>query len=186
MRDVKSEQLERLDQIEAQIKALEEEKSNIFDRSFHGPESEKVCEDWIAETLGEVLVEPRSPKQVRGYIQGEGQAMAPPIMHPAGCLVAVRPCAEEFGKRTFLGMLLGDMATRIGIRYSKETETIEATFSGHNPAIWVFDLNRIVMGFESWWGAIENEEQLRNITDADIDNVFYVKALRAMQQKKCG
>jgi len=53
-----------------------------------------------------------------------------------------------------------------------------------NPAMWVPDLNRVVMGWESWWGEIKSEEDLRQISDADIENVWYVKAIKALTEKK--
>lgn len=49
-----------------------------------------------------------------------------------------------------------------------------------NPAIWVPDQNRIVWGMGSWWGIIEKEEDLKKITNQDIENVWYVKALKAL------
>jgi hypothetical protein len=182
MREVKQEQLERLNQIDEEIKALEEEKHNIYERSLHGPDSEKVCEDWTAQTLSEILedVEPRPVVQVRGYVQGMLDAMIPRIT--SGSFVAVRPCDKELENRTFLGMLLGDMATGLGVRYTKEIETIEVSFSGHNPAIWVFDLNRIVLGCGSWWKRIEDEEQLKSITDYDIQNAWHIRAKLALEK----
>ena len=46
------------------------------------------------------------------------------------------------------------------------------------------DLKRLVMGYESWWGIIESEEQLRQITNFDIENIWYVKALKALSDEK--
>ena len=51
-----------------------------------------------------------------------------------------------------------------------------------NPAIYVFDLQRIIFGAESWWSIIENQEELKDITDDDINNQWYVKALKAMHK----
>ena len=53
-----------------------------------------------------------------------------------------------------------------------------------NPAIYVFDLQRIIFGAESWWGIIENPEELKDITDDDINNIWYVKALKAMYKEE--
>jgi hypothetical protein len=50
----------------------------------------------------------------------------------------------------------------------------------NNPAIFVFDLKKIVYGAESWWGMVESEDDLRDITDSTIDNVWYVKAMKEM------
>jgi hypothetical protein len=40
------------------------------------------------------------------------------------------------------------------------------------------------MGYESWWGQINSPEELKAITDVDIQNVWYVKALKEMAEKK--
>jgi hypothetical protein len=71
----------------------------------------------------------------------------------------------------------------LGIRASHNPDTKELNLSYHsNPAIFVFELNKIVFGAESWWGVIENEDELKKIkiTQDDIDNVWYVKALKAI------
>ena len=44
-----------------------------------------------------------------------------------------------------------------------------------NPAIFVPELGKIIFGMESWWGRIKSEEELKDITDGDIENVWHVK-----------
>ena len=99
------------------------------------------------------------------------------ISSEVGKFVSIRPCAEEYGDKTYLGLHLGDMATTIALGYDKSNGQIKPQFYRHNPAIFVFDLKRIIFGMESWWGEITSEEQLRKITNDDINNVWYVKAL---------
>lgn len=99
-----------------------------------------------------------------------------------GQFVSIRPCAEEYGNKTYLGLYLGDMATTVSLGYDKTNGQIIPNFYRHNPAIYVFDLKKIIFGMESWWGEIESEEQLRNITNEDIGNVWYVQALRQLSQ----
>lgn len=94
-----------------------------------------------------------------------------------GNFVSIRPCADEYGDKTYLGIYLGDMATSIALGYDKSNGQIKPQFYRHNPAIFVFDLNKIIFGMESWWGEITSEDQLRKITNDDINNVWYVKAL---------
>jgi hypothetical protein len=53
-----------------------------------------------------------------------------------------------------------------------------------NPAMFVPELNRIVFGCESWWKVLNNKEDFSDITDADIENVWYVKALRVVSDDK--
>lgn len=96
-----------------------------------------------------------------------------------GSFVKIRPCAKEYKNKTFLGLYLGELP--IDIRVSHNCYTKELTLSyDTNPAIYVFDLKKIVFGCESWWGIIKNEADLKSITDIDIDNVWYVKALKLL------
>lgn len=98
-----------------------------------------------------------------------------------GNFVKIRPCAEEYKNKTFLGLYLGELP--VGIRVSHNSENKELTLSyDNNPAIYVFDLKKIIFGCASWWGIIENEEELKSITDIDIDNVWYVKALKSLSK----
>jgi hypothetical protein len=53
-----------------------------------------------------------------------------------------------------------------------------------NPAIYVFETKEIVYGCESWWSPLESLDDLSDISDEDIDNVWYVKLLKEMQKKE--
>ena len=90
-------------------------------------------------------------------------------------LVAIRPVSNN-NKITYLGFLLGDMATGCGMKITDEK--VKSTLSGYNPAIFVPELNKIVFGYESWWSEIESEEDFKQITDKDINDVWYVKLWR--------
>lgn len=102
----------------------------------------------------------------------------------AGQFVAIRPCAEEYGGKTYLGLYLGDIAIGGGLRYEKEEKTVRVERGHYNPAIFIFDTKTVVLGIESWWGVITKEDQLKSITDLDIENVWYVKALKQLQEKQ--
>lgn len=97
-----------------------------------------------------------------------------------GKLVKIRPCGDE---KTYLGLFLGDLPIGISVSHNDETKELSVGFM-ENPAIFVFDLNKIVYGQESWWGVIENEGDLQEITDSTIDNQWYVKALRQMTERE--
>jgi hypothetical protein len=105
--------------------------------------------------------------------------------HKPGAWVAVRPCAKEYEGKTFLGVFLGDLACWPSVTYDKDTETLNFYAAG-NPAMWVPDINKVVLGMESWWSEIKSPEDLKKITDKDIDNVWYVKALKAMDEGAIG
>jgi hypothetical protein len=97
----------------------------------------------------------------------------------AGAWVAVRPVGEE---KTYLGVMLGDYRPP-SLAFNHETGEIRVTKRVFgNPAMWVPDLDRVVMGWGSWWGEIRTPDDLRQITNADIENVWYVKALKALSE----
>ena len=96
-----------------------------------------------------------------------------------GKFVKIRPCGKEYQGKTYLGLYLGDLPTGHHISHNPETLELKVSFDS-NPAIFVFDLNKIIYGYESWWGIIENKEDLKDITDLDIENIWYVKALKEL------
>ena len=100
----------------------------------------------------------------------------------AGKLVKIRPCGDEYGDKTYLGIYLGDMA--LGSSVSIEDDKIQCNLTFHNPAIFVPELKKTIFGCESWWGEIKSEEELKEITDEDIDNTFYVALLREQFKKE--
>lgn len=99
-----------------------------------------------------------------------------------GDWVAVRPCDEALGGKTFLGVLIGGIALRRGCQHDPESGALSVVNMMQNPAIFVPDLGRVIFGYESWWGKIKEPEGLKQITDADIDNVWYVQALKALSK----
>ena len=96
-----------------------------------------------------------------------------------GDLVSIRPCSES---KTYIGYYLGQMA--LSISHTIEDDVVTASHSFYNPAIFVPELNKVVFGIESWWSKIESEEDLKEITDKTIENVWYVKAMKELSEKK--
>jgi len=109
----------------------------------------------------------------------EADTIRKPLFHKAGVWVSIRLVDDEYKGKTFLGVLIGEIARPL-LRYSKETKILSVSSGAGNPAIWVPDLNRVVMGYESWWREVKSPEDLKVITDTDIDNIWYVKALKDM------
>jgi hypothetical protein len=101
-----------------------------------------------------------------------------------GTFVSIRSCKEAHGDKTRLGLLIGYVPIHTSAEFSKETKRLKFILSGDNPAIFVFDLNEVVLGCESYWGAIESEKELREITNNDIENVWYIKALKQLSERK--
>ena len=98
-----------------------------------------------------------------------------------GEMVGIRPCADEYEKKTFLGVFIGDIAVSNGAYLQGTTLRI---VPHSNPAIFVPDLNKVIFGYESWWGQIGSVEELHQITNEDINNVWYVKALKALHKEQ--
>lgn len=96
-----------------------------------------------------------------------------------GKFAKIRPCGEKYEGKTYLGLYLGEIPVGYGISHNPDTKELNISFS-NNPAIFVFDLNEIIYGMESWWGIIESEEDLKEITESDINNIWYVKALKEL------
>lgn len=94
-----------------------------------------------------------------------------------GSWVSVRPCAEEYANKTFLGIYLGDLLSSGCESYNIQTKEISVLLNT-NPAIYVPDLKKVIWGMESWWGIIDSPEKMRRITDADIENAWYVRAMK--------
>jgi hypothetical protein len=96
-----------------------------------------------------------------------------------GKFVKVVPCAEEYNGQTYLGMYLGELPIGPHITHNSDTKELNISTTT-NPAIFVFELNKIIYGMESFWTIIETEEDLKDITKDDIDNVWYVKLLKQL------
>ena len=99
-----------------------------------------------------------------------------------GSLVAVRPCGEEYQGKTYLGFFLGDMPMAITASHNSNTGELHCgTFS--NPAMFVPELGKIIYGMGSWWSEIKSEDDFKQITDKDIDNVWYVKFAKMILER---
>ena len=102
------------------------------------------------------------------------------IGHTCGALCKIRPCQEEYQGRTYLGIYLGDLPITIVSSYNEENGVL-TNRTMKNPAIFVPELKKIIYGMESWWREIESEDDLKEITQEDIENVWYVKALKEIK-----
>jgi len=92
--------------------------------------------------------------------------------------VSVRPCGKEYENKTYLGVFVGEFPLGLSYRATKTKLCISLTH--RNPAIFIPELGKTVMGCESWWENIESAEKLKQITDDDINNVWYVQALKQL------
>lgn len=112
----------------------------------------------------------------------KNEALKPPIIGKKGALVRVKPCDDKYEGKTYVGYLLGELATGSSIQVSEGK--LQCNWAGYNPAIFVPELGEVIMGYASWWGVIKSEEDFKVISDDDIANVWYVKAWRRLQERQ--
>lgn len=100
-------------------------------------------------------------------------------VYESGSLCEVQPCAEEYAGKSYLGFYLGDLP--IGIVTSYRRDTCEINISTmNNPAIFVPELGKIIYGCESFWREIEDVSDFKGISEEEIQNTWYVKAVKEM------
>ena len=100
-----------------------------------------------------------------------------------GSLVKVRPCGAKYQNKTYLGFYLGEADIGLIIVHHEDTGILNID-RHHNPAIFVPELKEIIYGNNSWWSIIKSEDELKEISDDTINNVWYVKALKAMEKEE--
>lgn len=103
-------------------------------------------------------------------------------MHQTGTLVAIQPCGKEYKNKTYLGIYLGNLPYGPHVSYNEERK--ELSVKGfYNPAIYVFELKKIIFGMESWWQTLQSIDDFKEITKEDIENQPYVKMLRQINHE---
>jgi hypothetical protein len=119
------------------------------------------------------------PLEISGIEQPDGRGIRDYWGDKTGSLVKIRPCGDEYKGKTYLGVLIGEADVGLIISHNRETKMLSINRQ-YNPAIFVPELKKVIYGCESWWGIVKTEEELKDITDNDINNVWYVKLLRGM------
>lgn len=135
----------------------------------------------LKQTIGQIQLLVNA-SEIKEFEHPKNKALVP-YCGKQGVLVSIRPCNEKYGNKTYLGFLIGDLATGSSITITDDNK-IQCNWSGYNPAIFVPELGEIIMGMSSWWGEIESEEKLKEITDSDIENVWYVKLWKKQMEDK--
>ena len=170
---------EELEKLEVEVAALDARRAELYRASLEAPEEEKLCIDALARMISEDTPEPpQRPEMLvkrMVWVEADDQAVLGGRQAPA--LVKVRIAGEP---KTYLGVYIGHLPSGATCTFNKGTGILHIGLGHGNPAIVIPSLRRIVMGYESWWGLIKTEEDLKEISDLDIENLPYVKALRAM------
>lgn len=157
-------------------RAILEEERRFLLAVLEGKEEIALPSSFVRRKLAQEQPTQEQPTRVvRHIVWEEGRVLDP----TPPTLVGVRLAGED---RTHLGLLLGNMAAGALTHYDGETQTLGLQLSFHNPAMYVPALNRIVWGYESWWEEIGTEDQLRQISNEDIDGVWYVQALKMLEK----
>lgn len=113
------------------------------------------------------------------------------VREPSCCetasLVAVRPCDPRYGGNTYLGVVVGELPTEIGLQRQicERGEELVVVAEEYNPLIAIPQLNVAVWGYESWWRPIDNMG-LKDISDQEILLQPCMAALIESSQVDCG
>lgn len=99
------------------------------------------------------------------------------IGHACGALCEVRPCGDEYGGKSYIGIYVGELP--IGIMTTLSKDGVLKNCTVNNPAIFVPELRKLVYGRESWWHELKSIDDFKGISDDDIENTWYVKLLRS-------
>lgn len=178
-----------IEALEGTMKGLKKRKAEILRQSLAAAEEDKALKDNYAELfLENIEWDERRSSATRklGWVVDHiswGKDCAPfkdGWRAETGSWVAVRPCAKEHEGKTYLGVLLGDAALSVSTRYDPKTRALGFEPFHHNPAMYVPDIKKVIYGCGSWWSVIESPEDLKKITDTDIENVWYVRALKEL------
>lgn len=101
--------------------------------------------------------------------------------HVCGELCEVTLAGKDTGEKSYLGIYLGDLPIAIHTSYNRDSGILSNS-TMTNPAIYVFELRKIVYGCESWWRTIKSVDDFSGISKEDIDGTWYVQLLREMQK----
>ena len=153
---------------------------NSFKHLFSEDDAERQLAE-LRRTIGEIVFHLKL-SEIKEVGFPQNKALQPSIRKDKTGLVKVRPCGDKYKDKTYVGFYIGDIA--LGSSVLIEDEKIVCNFSQYNPAIYVPDLNRVIYGCESWWQKIDSPEDLKEITDDDIQNVWYVKLLKDMNEEE--
>lgn len=96
------------------------------------------------------------------------------------CPVRVRLCEDN---KTYFGILLGEFPWHTAVLYSEDSGKLKIQ-TITNPCILLPKEKKIVFGAESWWGRTEPGEDISDITDADINDQWYVKLAKEIAKQE--
>lgn len=151
--------------------------------SFFSSSPDELALANAVNDMGKLLWKLRFTKMKDLRLNWDKQYLFDQSIYDVGGFVAVRPCGNEYEGKTHLGILLGNFPQGVSYSQSKEDpDVIEVKLSHGNPAMYVPSLKKTIFGCESWWHEIKQPEDMKNITDEDINSTWYVQALKAIEK----
>jgi hypothetical protein len=130
-----------------------------------------------------VKVDLKQARTITGIDFDADKIICPSMLEPTGCLVRIRPCAEKYNNKTYLGLLIGEIQIPCSLDYS-ENRLVVHHFK--NPAIYVFELKEVILGLESWWSVIPDSdiEKIKEIGDEEINNSVVIRLIKMLAEGK--
>jgi hypothetical protein len=174
----KLELVKKLESINTALSGDLKEKQKFIDLMREDEDPKKIFGE-LRQTVGEALMLLKA-QDLKELLHPKNKAIVDAGSR-TGAMVCVRPVAEEYENKTFVGFLIGEAA--MGSSIKVEDNKLQLNFGAYNPAIFVPELGKVIYGMQSWWGIVESEEDFKQITDEDIENVWYVKAFRERLEK---
>lgn len=158
--------------------ATEVEYLCVFDRTTedHPVVSDEICEN--CPNFKSKFIE--YPLTINGINNEEINTNG--LFHKTGSLCEIRPCAEEYKGKSYIGFYIGDLPIAINSSFNTETKILTNRVLP-NPAIFVPELKKIIYGCESWWRVIKSVDDFTGISEEDINNTWYVQALKMLSKE---
>lgn len=162
-------------------KALEKLKDfGQFKHLFSDDDAERELAE-LRQTIGEIKFNLDLSK-IKEVTHPEKNPIKEYYGDKTGTLVAIRPCNKKYENKTYLGVLIGEVA--LGTSVKILDDKIVCEYSSYNPGILVPELNEVIYGCGSWWHTIRSKDDLKNITKKDINNIWYVQALKQIDKSE--
>ena len=100
----------------------------------------------------------------------------------AGKIVKVKPKGDEYGDKIYIGLLVGDIPAYNHISLLENTNILKVA-PITNSAIFIFELNKLVLGIECWWDEVKTLKELFEL-ETDEKKWYMVFAKERVEDMK--
>jgi hypothetical protein len=148
---------DELANLEAELADLNDRRVDLYRRSLQAAQHEKACGDLVSNAM---LTGPLGKQnKIEWPVQLNGIGWVPdgpPVYSRRDPSAWVR--IQVIGtSELHLGLHLGDVATAVQAHIGQQDKMLHLSYQGHNPAVYVPALNKIVMGFAAMWAPLGDE-----------------------------